>query len=132
MAASLTVHDETATGRRMRSFTLSLPAEQLTIRELVTHRIRQEVDAYNRASSTAVFQGLVQPTDTEWVLNGYRMKTRRQLDPEAQVAFALQAFQANGIIVMVDDRQVDSLDEMVAVTPQTHVRFLKLVPLVGG
>ena len=116
----------------MRSFTLSLPAEQLTIRELITHRIRQEVDAYNRASSTAVFQGLVQPTDTEWVLNGYRMKTRRQLDPEAQVAFALQAFQANGIIVMVDDRQVDSLDEMVAVTPQTHVRFLKLVPLVGG
>lgn len=131
MAATLTVHDETATGRRMRSFTLSLPAERLTVRELIGHRIRHEVEAYNRASP-AVFQGLVQPTDTEWVLNGYRMKTRRQLDPEAQVAFALQAYQANGIIVMVDDRQVESLDEVVAVTPTTHVRFLKLVPLVGG
>jgi hypothetical protein len=66
------------------------------------------------------------------VLNGYRMKTRRRLDPEAQLAFALQAFQANGIIVIVDDQQVDSLDEVIAVTPKTHVRFLKLVPLVGG
>lgn len=131
MAATLTVHDETATGRRMRSFTLSLPAERLTVRELIGHRIRQEVEAYNRVSQ-GVFQGLVQPTDTEWVLNGYRMKTRRTVDPEAQVAFALQAFQGNGMIVMVDDRQVESLDEIVAVTPTTHVRFLKLVPLVGG
>jgi hypothetical protein len=115
----------------MRSFTLAMPADRLTVRELIVHRIRQEVDAYNRASSE-VFEGLVQPTDTEWVLNGYRMKTRRQLDPEAQVAFALQAFQGNGMIVLVDDRQVESLDEVVAVTPTTHVRFLKLVPLVGG
>jgi hypothetical protein len=131
MAATLMVHDETATGRRLRSFTLSVPAARLTVRELISHRIRQEVDAYNRASSE-VFEGLVQPTDTEWVLNGYRMKTRRPLDPEAQVAFALQAFQGNGMIVLVDDRQVESLDEAVAVTPTTHVRFLKLVPLVGG
>lgn len=131
MAATLTVHDETATGRRMRSFTLSLPAERLTVRELIRHRVEQEVEAYNRASP-GVFEGLVQPTDTEWVLNGYRMKTRRQLDPAAQVALALEAFQGNGIIVMVDDRQVEGLDEIVAVTPTTEVRFLKLVPLVGG
>ena len=131
MAATLTVHDETATGRRMRSFTLSVPAARLTVRELIQHRIEQEVEAYNRASP-AVFQGLVQPTDTEWVLNGYRMKTPRQLDPAAQVAFALQAFQGNGMVVMVDDRQVESLDEIVAVAPTTQVRFLKLVPLVGG
>ena len=101
------------------------------MRDLIRHRVEQEVEAHNRASH-AVFQGLVQPTDTEWVLNGYRMKTRRQLDPAAQVTAALEAFQGNGIIVMVDDRQIDRLDETVAVTSTTQVRFLKLVPLVGG
>jgi len=131
MADTLTVHDETAAGRRMRSFTLTLPAKRLTVGDLIRHRIEQEVAAYNR-DSQPVFQGLVQPTDTEWVLNGYRMQTRRPLDPVAQVALAIRAFESNRMIVIVDERQVDSLDEIVTVAPTTEVRFLKLVPLVGG
>ena len=33
---------------------------------------------------------------------------------------------------LVDDRQVDDLDQEIVLTPDTDVRFLKLVPLVGG
>jgi hypothetical protein len=32
----------------------------------------------------------------------------------------------------VDDRQVDTLDDEIALRPDTTVSFLKLVPLVGG
>jgi hypothetical protein len=131
MSATLTVHDETVTGQRTRSFTLSLPAERMTVRELIRHRVEHEVAAYN-ATSSPLFQGLVQPTDTEWVLNGYRFKTRRPIDPGTQVARAIEAFEANRVILLVDDRQVDRLDDTVTFTPTTEIRFLKLVPLVGG
>jgi hypothetical protein len=131
MSAALTVHDETVTGQRTRSFTLSLPAARMTARELIRQRVEQEVAAYN-ATSSDVFQGLVQPTDTEWMLNGYRFKTRRPIDPAAQVALALEAFEASRIILMVDDRQVERLEDTIAFTPTTEVRFLRLMPLVGG
>jgi hypothetical protein len=131
MTATLTVHDETVTGQRTRSFTLSLPAGRMTVRELIRHRVEHEVAAYN-AASTSVFQGLVQPTDTEWVLNGYRFKTRRPIDPATQVSRAIEAFEANRVILLVDDRQVERLEETVTFTPTTEIRFLKLVPLVGG
>jgi len=35
-------------------------------------------------------------------------------------------------MVLVDDRQAESLDEDIVVKPETRVSFLKLVPLVGG
>ncbi len=59
-------------------------------------------------------------------LIGRRM--RRAADRER----ALKAFTANGLIVLVGDRQVTELDEEVEVTADTEVTFLRLIPLVGG
>jgi hypothetical protein len=33
---------------------------------------------------------------------------------------------------LVDDRQVQELDEVITITPETQIDFVKLVPLVGG
>lgn len=131
MGAMVQVHDELAPGRRTRSFTLYLASERITVRELIRRRVEEEVEAYNRARPE-VFQGLVQPTDAERVLNGYRLKTRRPLDAAAQVEHALRAFETNGFLIVVGDRQVEDLDESIAVTPATEISFVKLVPLVGG
>ncbi|WP_328873398.1 hypothetical protein OHT76_26810 [Streptomyces sp. NBC_00287] len=59
-------------------------------------------------------------------LIGRRM--RRKADRER----ALKAFTANGLIVLVGDRQLTDLDEQVDLTADTEVTFLKLIPLVGG
>lgn len=53
-------------------------------------------------------------------------------NPEAQSELALRAFAANGILVLVGDRQVTEPDEEIELVPGTEVTFLKLVPLVGG
>lgn len=45
---------------------------------------------------------------------------------------ALEAFERNGFILLVEDRQVETLEEEIRVRPDTQVTFLKLVPLVGG
>ena len=43
----------------------------------------------------------MQPKDAERVLNGYAMRTRRRIAPEAQTALALTAFAGNGFLVLV-------------------------------
>ncbi len=127
----LAVHDETTAGQRTNTLTLDLLTERVTVRELIRARIYQEVQDHNRSGAT-VFRGLVQPTDTEKTLNGFKFSKPRQLDWEEQYGRALEAFQRNGFFVLVGDRQAEGLDEEFEVTPGTEVSFVKLVPLVGG
>ena len=131
MAATLTIHDESATGETLFKLTLHVSAERITVRDLIRERVRHEVEEYNRRKPDT-FRGLVQPTDSERTLNGYRLKQPRPLDANTQLAKAIDAFQGNQIIMLVDDRQVDSLDEEIVLRPDMRVSFLRLTPLVGG
>ncbi len=91
----------------------------------------QEVQDYN-LKAPEFFRGLVQPADAEKTLNGIKIKKGRQLDWQKQFEVALEAFEANRILILVNERQVESLDEEIVVEPETQVTFLRLVPLVGG
>ncbi|WP_042407356.1 hypothetical protein [Streptacidiphilus carbonis] len=53
-------------------------------------------------------------------------------DRERQADQAERAFLANGFFLLVGDRQVLELDEMVELGTVAEVVFLRLVPLVGG
>ncbi|WP_307177109.1 hypothetical protein [Streptomyces africanus] len=129
--AIVTFVDETTAGERRAAWGLEIAEERLAVRELIRRRVFQEVAEFN-ARTPEVFQGLVQPEDTERVLNGYVLRTPRRIDAEAQTALALRAFAGNGFLVLVGDRQVTDLDEEIDLPLGTEVTFLKLVPLVGG
>ena len=131
MPATLTVHDETTSGQKTNTFTLDCLTERMTVRELIRARIYQEVQDYNRRQPDR-FKGLVQPTDAEETLNGFKLKKPRQIDWKAQFEKALEAFEANRVLILVNERQVESLDEEIVVDPGTSVSFLKLTMLVGG
>jgi hypothetical protein len=132
MATAVTICDATTSGETVGTFTLRLASERVSARELIRRRVLHEVEEYNRAQP-GYFRGLVQPTDAERVLNGYRLReAAKSIDGEAQCAKALEAFEANGFVMLVDDRQVEELDEELVLRPESEVRFLKLVPLVGG
>lgn len=128
---TVTFVDETTSGGRSAGWGIEVAEERLSVGELIRRRVFQEVAEYN-ARTPEVFQGLVQPEDAERVLNGYAMRTRRRIDPEAQTELALAAFAGNGFLVLVGDRQVTDLEEEVELPLGTEVVFLKLVPLVGG
>lgn len=132
MSAVITIRDETASGQLVAELSLTLPAARISMRDLIATRVRFEVEAFNARSGDEVFRGLVQPSGAEQVSTGFKLKQRRQVDAQEQVTRALEAFERNGFFVVVDDRQVDSLDDVVAVRPATRVSFVKLVPLVGG
>lgn len=127
----VTFVDETTSGGRSDGWGLEITEERLSVRELIRRRVFQEVAEYN-ARTPEVFQGLVQPEDTERVLNGYALRTPRRIDPEKQTALALKAFAGNGFLVLVGERQVTELDEEIELGLSTEVTFLKLVALVGG
>jgi hypothetical protein len=129
MALTLTIVDETTSGKRRSAGDFRFDTEILTLRELIRRRIQQEVERFNR-SDAEVFRGLIEPEETEKILNGVR--ERPVLDCGKQYAKAITAFEGNGFLVLVDDRQIADLDQALHLTAQSRVAFLKLVPLVGG
>ena len=129
--ATLTVRDETISGQTSNSFDLEFETATITVRELIRKRVYEEVREFN-LKAEEYFRGLVQPTDTEQTLNGYKLKHKRLIDWEEQARKAEEAFEHNGFFILVDDKQVESLDEEIEIRLKTQVSFVKLMPLVGG
>ncbi|MEV4242111.1 hypothetical protein AB0J63_01750 [Streptosporangium canum] len=129
--ATVTFRDETATGKPLEEFMLPDLPENISARELVRLRVREEVARYNAAPAPR-FNGLVRPADAEVELNGYRMGAGRRIDWEKQADAAERAFQRNGFLLLVGERQIDDLSEVIDLTVDPVVSFIKLVPLVGG
>jgi hypothetical protein len=133
MPATLTIRDEALSGEPLHEWVLEVLTERLTIRELFRSRVYQEVQDYNRRRGEQ-FVGLVPPDEpTEATLNRPKApKAHRPIDWKRQYDRALEAFEKKQVLVLMDDRQAESLDEEVVVGPKTTVTFLRLMPLVGG
>lgn len=129
--ATVTVRDETATGRAIDQWPLAGLPERISARDLVRLRVREEVARFN-ADRTDLFRGLVRPTDAEATGNGYRVGQGRRLDWERQADAACAAFVRNGFVLLVGDRQVEDLDEEIDLLAEPEVAFVRLVALVGG
>lgn len=127
----MTITDATPSGQKLRSFTLASLSERMTAREIIRARIWQEVQDYNQTHS-GVFHGLVQPTDAEQTLNGFKLHRQHPIDWEDQFRRACEAFESNGFFLLVGDRQAETLDEEFLVGVETEVSFVKLARLVGG
>jgi hypothetical protein len=53
-------------------------------------------------------------------------------DWKTQFQKAVEAFEANQILILINDRQAESLDEEFIIDPSTRVTFLRLTMLVAG
>jgi hypothetical protein len=128
MAITVTVRDETAAGGVLHEAPLEFPTERITVRELIRERVYQEVQDHNlraaSASQSEPFRGLVQPEA------GHARGT--PIDWKAQSERAAEAFAAGRILILVDDRQAEALDDEVTLRAGSVVSFLKLTLLVGG
>jgi hypothetical protein len=131
MPSTLTIRDETPGGAPLSDWVLEVTTERMTVRELIRSRVYQEVQDHNLKNAD-VFRGMVQPEESEKTLNGWKLRKPRQLDWKKQFTRAVEAFEANQILILVNDRQAESLDEEFVVGSDTTVTFLRLTPLVGG
>jgi hypothetical protein len=131
MSVTLTIRDATTSGRPLHEWALELLTERMSLRELIRSRVYQEVQDYNQSQPDR-FRGLIQPSEAEQTLNGGTPPKKRQIDWKVQFAKATEAFERNQILILCNDKQVESLDEEIEVQPGTCVTFLKLTMLVGG
>ena len=133
MLTSLKIQDQSAAslGKPEHTFTVMVSGETITVRELIAARVTQEVAQYHE-QRPKYFRMLVQPSEAEQTLNGFKLGSTRQINPEQQVRKALEAFESNGFVVLVGNHQAENLDEVIVLQPETKITFLKLVPLVGG
>lgn len=127
----LKIQDEMSSGGVYNELELILSTPQVTAREIIETRVRRDIKSYAERASDYM-HSLVVPQGAEVALNGSRLSKHRPIDAERQIATAFNAFANNGFFMLVDDRQVEDLDESFAVTDETTVKFIKLVPLVGG
>lgn len=125
---TLTIKDESATGKILNELSLQFESEYISIKELIEARVREEVKKYER-DINSYKNGLILPTNLKARL--YK-KTAPKMDLEEQSYVALDAFQKNGFFILIDNEQAESLDQMVLIDPSTQVSFIKLTALVGG
>ena len=133
----LTIRDESTDGKTTGETVVEFLTERITVEELIRGRVYQEVQDYNQRKPDR-FEGLVRPTDASSAAGGSRMSPPRTIDWKAQFDVACQAFERNQVLILVDDKQVDRLQETIELRPAgpgmeaTSVTFLRLTPLVGG
>ena len=125
----LSIRDESGTGSVYHELKLSFDKVSVSVRDIIEQRVQHEVELYN-AKARQYVHALVTPTEIEERLNG--KKPRKPVDLEKQIHIAFDAFDTNGFFILVDDMQVESLDDMVTISPETTVSFIRLTPLVGG
>lgn len=123
--------DEVVHGARSPAKWVTMPRAETSAREIIRTRVREEVDRHNE-SLPEVFCGLVQPEESERILNGFRMRQRRPLSWEAQFERACSSFERNGFLLFVDGEQAIDLDQRIELRPDSEIQFVKLVPLIGG
>lgn len=133
----VTIKDESGNGRIAASITLETGAERITLRDLITTRVREEVARYNARQADPgpagdIFAGLVMPEGAVPTPSGFRMPSRRPVGWEQQAAESLKAFRRNRFFVLVGGRQVTGLDEELELTADCDIRFIRLVALVGA
>jgi hypothetical protein len=131
VTVDLAIRDQASSGRESWDWVLEGIDPRITLRDLIRTRVREEVARFN-ADHARVFRGLVQPAGSALATDGYVVRPGRTIDWEQQADAAEAAFLANGFFVIVGERQVTDLDAALDLDAGTLVRFVRLVPLVGG
>lgn len=116
------------TGQRVLHTRLTLPVPTLPVRELIAHKVRQEVAecvAHQRSGLSGEYlppELLVRAVPEAFVPG----------DVDTEIARAQRAFVARDYMIVINNRRVFDPEERVALFPKTQVEFIKILPLVGG
>lgn len=132
-------------GQRSPLFTdyrLPLPPEltdagRVTLRDLITRIVHQEVGAFRQRQEERKLAQVLTPSDIQQAAERGKIDLgerddAQEVDYEMAVSTALQAFEDGLYYVFIDDVQQESLDQTVFLNDNSRVLFVRLVALAGG
>lgn len=127
---NILISDEQLNGTITNQFEIEIE-NKISTKELIEKRVTHEVETYNK-NLPDYYKGLVEPTEAERTLNGFKLKQKKIIDVEKQIYLALAAFQKNGFFILVDNEQLEELEQIVELKINSKISFIKLIPLIGG
>ena len=130
MSVMLKIVDKEIGAAEVAAPDLLVPLLTVSAREILRLRVEAEVERYNDTRGDSAL--LIEPHWRESALNPDRKARFRALEPEPQIAIAIEAVEKHRIIMLLDGRQVTDLDEKFVLTTTSEARFVRLVPLKGG
>ena len=115
------------TGQRLSHVRLTLPVARVAERELIAHKVRQEVEECLNHQRSELSGEYLSP---EELLGAVSIAMPDTVGDE--IIRAQQAFAARAYMIVVDNRRVWGLEDVLTLGPTTQVEFIKILPLVGG
>jgi len=125
-------------GIQKQTLELVVPKLQLTVSELIRLRVHNEFTSAKLYHETASQQA----KEIRKVVDGKAdkqfiwMDSIRKIDLnttwEAEAEKACQNFQNSEFIIIAAGKQLESLDDELILDQESTVKFIKLLPLVGG
>ena len=115
------------TGQRLSHVRLALPVARVAVRELIAHKVRQEVEECLHHQRSELSGEYLSP---EELLGAMCIAMPGTVGDE--IIRAQQAFAARAYMIVVDNRRVWGLEDVLTLGPTTQVEFIKILPLVGG
>jgi hypothetical protein len=111
--------------------------EPWTLRKLITRIVLEEVTAFReRQEERKVIKALTAAQIDEGVAKGKvdlgGRDLKQNVDPDAAVAAALQAFEDGIYLVVLDGEEQRDLDKEIHVQADSRVTFVRLALLSGG
>jgi Domain of unknown function (DUF4132) len=126
---TVTIKDMTGAGKLTGTITLHGIDSRITLRELIRTQVREEAARYN-ATLPGIFRGLVIPEGAQPAPGGFRLPAGRGVDWERQADHTLDAWAHGGFSVRAGNGWVSRLDEVLELTTESDIRFIRLVQLV--
>ncbi|PKK89129.1 MAG: hypothetical protein CVV64_15585 [Candidatus Wallbacteria bacterium HGW-Wallbacteria-1] len=130
MTYSVKLIEETPAGEQLTCF-MDLSISAMTVEDLLMDITYHQVARFRNSSILPAVAGHI-PDERELLLNGPKMRQRLRVSVEKQFQIARDAFLDRRILLIINDRQMDSLTQEVILDETTAITFLKLVPLIGG
>lgn len=112
-------------------------SRRATLRDLITLVVQNEVEAFRTRQEERRLAKVLTAAEIEQGAAKGKIELgerdlQQEVDEEVAIATALQAFEDGFYYVFLDDVQQENLENTVFVGPESHLMFIRLVPLVGG
>ena len=127
--------------RQAPAWTVPIPdvggGSRRLLRDLITQVVLAEVDAFRERQEGRRLMQILTP---EQIIQGVEKgkvdlggrDLEQEVEPQAAVATALQAFEDGFYFVFVDGEQQTALDGELFLRADSRVAFVRLTPLAGG
>ncbi len=111
--------------------------DHLRLRDLITRVVLEEVEAFKPRQQERRLAHVLTPQEIEagrikGKIDSGERDLKQEVDPDAAVGTALQAYEDGLYFVFIDGVQQTGLDSEVFLKTESQVTFLRLVALAGG